>query len=294
MVFTEICSVKINLTLRVLGKRDDGYHEIHSLFWRKSSPEVLDIVPSSADSITVIGADIPGENILERTCRYLRSRYGDDALKPIDIKLYKHLPMGSGIGAGSGNAAALLRWFARTTGHTLDICDLASLGADVAFLAGSHDLASASGIGEVLTGIDVKPELSAVILFPDWTVNTAKAYRDIDEIRCHNKSKCDIINAERVGEESREVLDRLLKGSRIGLLPNDFIDCMHEFTPRYEELYGAADRTGALGWGLCGSGSACFALFDNKTPGAITEFMNIISRDYSRLLPWLNKTLVLE
>lgn len=294
MVFTEICSVKINLTLRVLRKREDGYHEIHSLFWRKNSPEVIDVSTSSADRITVLGAEIPGENILERTCRYLRSKYGHDALEPLDITLYKHLPMGSGIGAGSGNAAALLRWFARSTGHKLDICDIASLGADVAFLAGDYDLASADGIGEVLTGADAKLTLSAVILFPNWTVNTAKAYQDIDKIRCHNKSKCAIINTEMAREESAEILNGLLSGSKIGPMPNDFIDCMHEFAPHYDKLYEVAERAGALGWGLCGSGSACFALFDNKTQGAITEFMHRLSRDYHQFLPWLNKTLVLE
>ena len=294
MVFTESCSIKINLTLRVLGRRVDGYHEIHSLFWRRKSPEVLDVLFSSADKTEVIGPQIPGENILDRTTRYLRSKYGESALDPLEIKLYKHLPMGSGIGAGSGNAAALLRWFARCSGHELDICDLASLGADVAFLASDYGLATADGMGELLTGVEESLDLPSVILFPDWTVSTANAYRDIDKIRYENKSKCDIISGELARAESFDILSRLKNNRRTGMLPNDFISCLNDHKPLYEELFKAADRAEALGWGLCGSGSACFVLFANKSSGAVNDFMRRLSRDGSRLLPWLNKTLVLE
>ena len=297
MTFTEMCSIKINLNLRVLGLREDGYHEIHSLFWRKKSPEVLDITLSSEDKITVFGAEIPGENILSRTCRYLRSHCGDATLPPVDIKLYKHLPMGSGIGAGSGNAAAMLRWFARYTGRKLNINDTATLGADVAFLASDCNLATADGIGEILTGTDSKLDLTAVILFPSWTVNTAKAYAEIDKIRCYNKSKCDNIRKdkkEQAAKESFEILNSLKSGRSVGLLPNDFIDCLRDYSTYYENIYTSADRAGALAWGLCGSGSASFALFGNSSQDAVAEFFHRISKDCGGLLSSLNKTLVLE
>jgi 4-diphosphocytidyl-2-C-methyl-D-erythritol kinase len=301
MIFKEECSIKINLTLRVLGKREDGYHDIHSLFWRRRSPEVLEIRESGdCDCLMVDGADIPGENLITRACRYLRSRYRDNPLPPLDMRLVKHLPMGSGVGAGSGNAAALLRWFfnEHAPGDGSNLCDAASIGADVAFLASDYDLALADGIGEKLESLDGPSgglDLPAVIMFPEWRSDTAEAYASLDGSRETGSLALLPLSAPDAREESLTVLRGLKERRGLGLLPNDFISCDTRHCERYGVLYRIMEKAGALAWGLCGSGSSCFALFDDRDgKDAISRLMRYIEPEGSSRFSWLHKTLVLE
>lgn len=294
MHFIEACDIKVNLTLRVLAKRADGYHEIHSLFWRIRSPETMKISISTEDRISVFGAEIPGENILSRVCCYLRSRYPDVPLPPLDIELFKHIPMGSGVGAGSGNAAALLRWFRRNfRREAAPSGELARLGADVAFLASDYALALADGVGEILHGIDELLSLSAVFFFPEWSTDTGEAYRSIDRFRLLSEGKYDTINAAEARRESLDILKRLQKHTRVGLLPNDFNLALSSKRACYDSAYDLFDRAGAVAWGLCGSGSACFALFE-RASGGVQNLMESLSRKSTDTFPWLHKTMVLR
>ncbi len=265
MFYHETCSIKINLTLRVLDKRPDGYHEIQTLFWRLPSPETVEIRTGAAkgvlpDRVVAVGAEIPGENIVSKGCTYLRQRHGDLMPEGVDIRIYKHLPQGSGVGAGSGNVAALLRWFRRAVaGDVLDVASLSSLGADVAFLATDDDLALASGVGERLEDVRGSLDLAVVLFFPSWSSDTSAAYRSLDEMRA--RVPANILSAEAARAESVKVLDDLRQGRRVGLLPNDFIPCMGARQVYYEALYEVVRDSGAIAWGLSGSGSSCFGLF---------------------------------
>ena len=97
-----ISPVKINLTLRVLSRRPDGYHEIISLFWKKKGIEGLTIQPHGneniGDILDVRGMEISGENILFRALKWARSR--SPIIPPLRMCLTKEFPAGSGIGAG--------------------------------------------------------------------------------------------------------------------------------------------------------------------------------------------------
>ncbi|MDR1915091.1 MAG: hypothetical protein LBQ58_00755 [Synergistaceae bacterium] len=299
MLFTESCSIKINLTLRVLGAREDGYHDISSLFWRLPSPEVLEVSAASrVDAVSVLGAEIPGENILWRTCRYLRERYGDDSFPRIDMRICKHLPMGSGVGAGSGNAAALLRWFRRvwrigSRGESLD--GLASLGADVAFLASDHDLAFAHGVGDKLDGMEGTLQLETVICFPEWSSDTRRAYASLDSYRISETADEPILDVDSSRLEALSVLNCLRNGEKVGLLPNDFITCMPEHKLCYNTLYEMFYACGSLAWGLCGSGSACFALFRREDAGkSVPALLETLLSERSSRFQWLRQILVLE
>jgi 4-diphosphocytidyl-2-C-methyl-D-erythritol kinase len=299
MIFTRTCSIKINLTLRVLGKREDGYHDICSLFWRRPSPETLEISGAEADGLSVEGIDVPGENLLVKARAFLRREYGDDALPPLHMKLVKLLPVGGGVGAGSGNAAELLRWFFSAKGlcgsGREEIERAASLGADVAFLASGLSLALAGGVGERLVGLKAPGlDLSAAIIFPKWSGITAEAYASLDRMReadaffSPTDEKC-------AQEEAASVLRGLASQSRLGLLPNDFIPCTSGREECYNDLYNFIESSDALAWGLCGSGSSCFALFDRKN-GAdrISRLCSRLSKEESYRFAWLHKTLVLE
>jgi 4-diphosphocytidyl-2-C-methyl-D-erythritol kinase len=294
MFFTGACFIKLNLTLRVLKKREDGYHDIFSLFQRLRSPEVVEAdFDSGRESLAVVGADIPGENILTRVCRHIRDVCGEDSLPPVSVRLYKHIPTGSGVGAGSGNAAALLGVFRALTGMET-IPGVASLGADVAFLASGRPMAFAGGIGDVLEGIPDAPRFAAVIFFPKWASDTGLAYRALDESRALKRG-AEPLSAEEAREEASLVLNSLRRGERTGMLPNDFIaHAGHE--REYTALRAIADKAGALAWGLCGSGSAFFALFGHEDGTACMSsvFGAIRGKNGDDKFQWLRQILVLE
>jgi 4-diphosphocytidyl-2-C-methyl-D-erythritol kinase len=295
MFVTGHCDIKINLTLRILDKRADGYHNICSLFWRRSSPETLQAdFYAERDRLIVTGAEIPGENILTVACRHIRSVLGDGFLPPVEIILHKCLPMGGGVGAGSGNAAAFLRLVRMVAGSGDDLSfpGVASLGADVSFLASGYSLAIGCGVGDVLHGIEGDLNMSGLIFFPSWSVGTAQAYRMLDEARAVGRSVSES-GEEQARDEAEALLDDLRYGRTIGGIPNDFMTCAgHE--DEYAVLEDLASSSGASVWGLCGSGSGYFALFrpQDAAIGMQRVFYAIREKKYS--LNWLRQILVLE
>jgi 4-diphosphocytidyl-2-C-methyl-D-erythritol kinase len=259
-----ICPVKINLTLRVLSLRPDGYHEIYSAFWKKKGTEVLTISSNSdeniGDKLEVQGLKFEGPNILTKVLMLARERGAK--VPPLCIRLDKHFPSGSGIGAGSGNAAALMSWLAGKYNITADSTLISRLGADVSFLALGCDLAIAEGIGEKLTPVEPLEGLSWVIAFPSWKSDTAYAYTKLDQYRKTHKIS---VSEKNFSYEALEILDKLRKKDKVGLLPNDFLGPLLSEHMEYETAFTAADRAGALAWGLCGSGSAVFAVCKDDT-----------------------------
>jgi 4-diphosphocytidyl-2-C-methyl-D-erythritol kinase len=250
------CSAKLNLSLRVVGLRDDGYHDIVSIFARVPSGEALVVSRAEADRVRVSGpmpVPIEGENTVARALRLARES-GVDA-PPLDVEVVKTLYPGSGLGAGSGNAAALLRWLA------LEHMALARrTGADVPFLLSPHDLALVSGVGDV---IDPLPPLHLhyLVVFPApstgmGSVGTSGAYARLDRFAGRRA----ITEAE-AREEATLLIRRLAAGEEIGFLPNDFADMLVAESPSYLDLFGEFRRRGARAWGITGSGGAAFAVF---------------------------------
>ncbi len=254
-----LCPIKINLTLRVLPKRDDGYHNIYSLFWQKKAIEGLTICLNSdenkGDILRVKGQNINGTNLVTKTLELVRSLGGEFPYLAMDLD--KKYPQGSGIGAGSGNAAALLKWLATEYGVSLSSEKTGGLGADVAFLASPYDVALATGIGTELTPFSEICDLSWVLAFPVWASSTAEAYRKLDIYREKNNIPC---FTENLDAEVFDVHRGLSEKKKLGLLPNDFLLPLEAEHHEYKTAGLIAQCYGALAWGLCGSGSAYFAV----------------------------------
>ena len=253
------CPVKINLTLHVLGRRSDGYHELRTVFWKKAGAELLDVyrAESGKGSITVEGAEIQGKNLLDSVLEFASQKI---SVPPLEIKLSKRYPQGSGIGAGSGNAAALLVWLKENCGLTYTSDEIAKLGADVLTLAQDNTLNYAEGAGEKLSTIAEEIKLPWLLVFPKWSSSTPAAYRKLDEYRGNFCPEDADFAAEASG-----IVKKLLQNGRAGLLPNDFLApalCEH---PEYDIAFDIADREGALAWGMCGSGSAMFFAAQDET-----------------------------
>ena len=171
---------KINLGLSVLGVRPDGYHELSSLMVPLSVGDELELRPAPELSLAVVGADLPtdGRNLVYRAAeQYLAAAKCPAA---VQITLAKHLPLASGLGAGSSDAASTLLALGTLYPARVNLPALArTLGADVPFfLPGTA--ARARGIGELLTPLKL-PVTWLVLLNPGLEVSARDAYRWLDE-----------------------------------------------------------------------------------------------------------------
>ncbi|ADV66701.1 4-(cytidine 5'-diphospho)-2-C-methyl-D-erythritol kinase [Deinococcus maricopensis] len=170
---------KVNFGLSVLGLRADGYHELHSVMVPLSVGDELDIEPAADLTLSVVGADLPTD---ERNLVYRAARaYLDAAGRPggARITLHKALPLASGLGGGSSDAATTLLALARLYPARVDLPALAlRLGADVPFfLLGRAALAE--GVGERLLPVPM-PCTHMVLVNPGVEVSARDAYRWLD------------------------------------------------------------------------------------------------------------------
>jgi 4-diphosphocytidyl-2-C-methyl-D-erythritol kinase len=134
-------------------------------------------------------------------------------------------------------------------------------GADVSFLFSGAPLALVSGIGEIIEPLDPL-NIFASVVFPDWSVETKNAYSGLDR-RDGNTYPLDEAAAR---TEAEELLRKLRKKERAGLLPNDFAPLLMEKFPNYGKLFGLFERSGYCAWGITGSGGAAFALsYEERT-----------------------------
>ncbi len=257
MTVYEKAFAKINISLDVTGKRPDGYHDM--------------VMPmqtlSLCDELTL---RLEGSGIRARSnLRYVPSddrnlavraakRYLSEIGKPdqgMQIELRKKIPVGSGMGGGSADAAAVLRALNRAYGEALSREQLTALageiGSDVAFcLIGGTMLAT--GRGEVLRPLPPLPPCRIVIVKPGFSISTPELFQKLDRtpIRCHPDTD-GLIAAMRQGDLSG-VCRRLY---------NVFEDVDDRRMRTIRQIKGGLLDGGALGAVMTGTGSAVFGLF---------------------------------
>lgn len=184
---TETAPAKINLCLHVTGRRADGYHLLDSLVTFASHGDTVRFTASGTDSFVLTGRFGPllspdADNLVVRARDRLRAAVEamGMAAPPVAITLQKDLPIASGIGGGSADAAATLRGLLRFWGVSLDETRLAEmalgLGADVPMCLASRPL-MARGIGEDLAPVKNLPALFMVLVNPLVSVSTPEIFR---------------------------------------------------------------------------------------------------------------------
>lgn len=168
MVDTVLAPAKLTLTLRVVGVRDDRYHLIESEMVALDLADELEF--SEGDGLEVVGngaVPVDDDNLVRRALRA--------AGRTAHVRLHKRIPMGGGLGGGSADAAAALRWAGVT-----DLALAATLGADVPFcLIGGR--AQVGGIGEILEPLPYEPR-EFTLLTPPFGVFTPAVYRAWDDL----------------------------------------------------------------------------------------------------------------
>ena len=276
-------AAKLNLTLRITGRRQDGYHELRSLFLALPSVESLTITPlyghNVKDDIFVEGEKIFGGNILSTVLASARKLRDVPFLR---IRLGKAIPPGSGLGGGSGNAGALISWISGYWGVPLMTGEEA--GSDVPFFVRKLPWAIVRGRGEQIEPLgDLLPCRRAVVVIPRWKVSTKKAFSLLSE---RQAGKFTLTNPE-AEDEIRRIVKSFSGNSGAGLLPNDFASPLIEIHPEYSCIFSLFQEEGALEWGISGSGSGAFALFE----GGISPWRAMKKLEAQN---WVRKILLVE
>ena len=251
---------KINLGLQIIGKRNDGYHNIHSLFFPiKSIADILTI--ELAQSLTLICSqelDIPNENnIVWKAANLLKQRYNIDM--GAKISLQKNIPHGAGLGGGSSDAATILKGLQLLWNIDIspkELSDIASeLGSDVPFFLQDHP-ALIQGRGEIVHPFMFSCEWTILIVFPVIYSNTSLAYAGL-ETSNFPKIEVNFIDAL---QQSKDDCSKMKD-----LLFNDFEYSIFTQFPELAEIKSQLYTQGAFFAGMSGSGSTMFGLFLDTT-----------------------------
>src|SRR5438045_3338287 len=183
MIREFIVPCKINLSLEVLFNRQDGYHELNTVFYRVMEPhDVISVTESEFFRFTCSDASLAtGDNLIMKAAHAWSNASGK-ALPNIHVHLDKRIPMGAGLGGGSSDAAMMLQILDDDEALGEDELRklVASIGADVPFFLSKEKAAIARGIGDILTPIDMDLNASLLIIFdPNIHVSTKEAYTGI-------------------------------------------------------------------------------------------------------------------
>jgi len=261
---------KINLSLDLLGIRDDGYHEILTVMQTLELHDILEITPLDREiRVESSHPEVPAgrENIVCRAAELLANEYR--CAKGVRIVIRKNIPVSAGLAGGSSNAAAALLALNRLWGLSATEDDLfrlgARLGSDVPFcLLGKTALAG--GRGEVLTPLPPLPGLGVVLVKPPFGVSTAKVYRLYDDLQPGPGPDTEaVIRAMRAGD---------LK-ALAGLLGNVLERVTVSLYPEIKGIKKALLSAGAFGSLMSGSGPTVFGLCPG--PGEAREVASRIS-----------------
>jgi 4-diphosphocytidyl-2-C-methyl-D-erythritol kinase len=266
--FSEPAPAKVNLTLRILGKRADGYHDLESLvvFARLADQVTLTLDAAlglDVDGPTAAAAGDVADNLVLRAARELAGR--TDGLRLGRFALTKHIPVAAGLGGGSSDAAAALRLIMRVNGIAQDnrrVMDAArATGADVPVCLDPRPRVM-RGIGDVLSGPLDLPPLPAVLVNPGVPVSTKDVFGKLGLAKGERRGTASDIDAGRLKERAT-LIDYLVAQ------PNDLESPAIALQPVIADVLGAlAQQGGCLLARMSGSGATCFGLFETEAAAA--------------------------
>lgn len=251
---------KVNVGLRVIARRPDGYHEIRTIYQTIGLHDDLEVSLVVRGRGVAFECDTPGvprgkENLIVRAAElWKRARMFRGGIR---VRLRKRIPMGAGLGGASSNAAATLVALERLAGERLDAERLAALaaalGSDVPFfLTGGR--AAGTGRGEVISPLRDGPPRHCLVAFPGFGVSTREAYAHLS--RTLTKRRV-VSKIEGFGAWSP------IPPKSWGPAENDFERYVFARWPELARVKRRLLRAGAEVASLTGSGSALFAFFDS-------------------------------
>lgn len=269
---------KINLSIDVLGKRDDGYHLVEMIMQTIDLYDVIKIKQLDTNDVVIKSnsSHIPldNDNIVYKAIELLRQRFNIN--KGIEVFIEKNIPVAAGMAGGSSNAAAVLvglnkLWKLNLTEQELQELGL-KLGADVPYCI-SGKTALAEGIGEKLSYIKGLPKnISILICKPNLFVSTKDVYQGLDlnniEDRPNNKLLIECLEKGDIDSLSKNMSNVL----------ENVTSKIHKEINEIEEIMMANSALGSM---MSGSGPTVFGLFD-KSENAL-KCKDILLQQYSQV-----------
>ena len=257
---------KLNLTLDVLGKRPDGYHDLQSVMQTVSVRDDIEIDIGTGKPWRLLcdkeGIPCDESNLAWKAAKVYLGAMGKDP-DGLEIRITKRIPSGAGMGGGSADAAAVLRALNHHYGDPLSIGALAELGAqvgsDVPFcvICGT---AMCEGRGERLRRLPDMPDCIFVVCKPEFSVSTPELYKKLDEVTIANRPDNRAMESaliagdlEKVAHGLCNVFDPVVTADHLEL--NYIKSIFHQY--------------GAVGYQMTGSGSAVFAVVSEFEVAAV-------------------------
>lgn len=252
---------KINLHLRILGIRGDGYHELRTLFYPVTGfYDTLRIEPSHDKNMFMRCPENPDLESASNLIYKAWKAYGEaTGYQPgMFVTLNKRIPMGGGLGGGSSDGAAILRWLNENAGSkALPMDELislaATLGADVPFFL-MDGPAWASGIGEELIPADISLSgMTLLLVLPDVHVDTPWAFKAWDEANDFPEVT-ESLTTPHIDTKNPSLVSPLV-------ISNDFEQIVFTKYPVLREIKEKLIQTGAVTAAMSGSGASLFGLY---------------------------------
>jgi 4-diphosphocytidyl-2-C-methyl-D-erythritol kinase len=256
MDHASLSPAKVNLFLKVVSKRADGYHNLVSIVDIVSIYDVIHLkeIPGEAVIVRDSAGSLPEGtgNTIYRAAMLLKETFGVST--GVEIFVDKNIPMGSGLGGGSSNAATTMKELVRLWGLQVDLPELIQLGkkigADVPlFLYGKSCVMR--GVGDRVTPVKL-PGMSYVIVYPNVVLSTKDVYNDLRIVLTKGQ------NEVTFSEQFSSVLDIA------DMLQNDLEEVAFARCPIIKIIKERLKEAGAVGTLMSGSGSAVFGIFGGK------------------------------
>ena len=252
---------KINLTLEILNRQDDGYHRLRSVMLPIALEDEIAIEPAERFAFSCEPATLTGDNLVVRAFEA-----AGVAGAPLAVALRKRIPVGAGLGGGSSDAAAILRAAIDGTLGAVESLDwlavARALGSDVPFfLTGTGALVE--GTGERVTALGALPPWWVVVLAPDVHVDTGEAYRSLAAARAQTPAAARP-RADSASVRALEAVQRADYATAIAAATNDFEPLIAAAYAPVAAALRALRDAGAVHAMLSGSGGATFALCERE------------------------------
>lgn len=271
----EAARAKINLGLKILRRRPDGYHDICTIMQQVDLADQLCFYPAKADRLSCSDPtlSVGPDNLVLRAAALFKTRLPTPA-PSFHIHLDKNIPLGAGLGGGSADAAATLRGLNRLCGDPLgreEVSQLASqLGSDVPFLLWGGT-ALAQGRGEVLVPLAWEGDSAYVLVYPGVAVSTVWAYSQVRLSLTHSSPYLTFINSLSGGRVAGKAL--------FPILENDFQELVERANPIVAEVRSHLSLAGAQVCSMSGSGSTVYGIFDDRI-AALQAHQSLRARGY--------------
>ncbi len=269
---------KINIGLNIISKRDDGYHNIETVFQQIDLFDqiVVKRIPESSIIIRCSNKKVPTDhhNLCYKAVKLIQE---STAIKEgIAIEIHKRIPLGAGLGGGSSDAAAAITGLKQLWRFQITPAELhrhaLRLGADVPFFL-HGGTALASGVGENLCSLSLPFKFYCLLIYPNIEISSTWAYKNFNFVLTKTK-KCIKL--------SQIFFQRLHTEELKSVISNDLEEVVFQKYPVLRQLKQLLYRCGAFFAGMSGSGSTIYGLFKNYLEAVVV--MRSIPKPYQIIL----------